>query len=118
MLGSSILAGLVVYANYWSCDPKAEGIIDKTDEIAPLFVMQHLVKFYGVPGVFVAALLGAALRSVRLLRPLHCIGGAAARRLSPISFPVTSLYCPKRLLSDPSRLSFDLELEMDEKKHA
>ena len=62
VLGSSILAGLVVYANYWSCDPKAEGIIDKTDEIAPLFVMQHLVKFYGVPGVFVAALLGAALR--------------------------------------------------------
>ena len=105
MLGSAIVAGLVVYANYWSCDPKAEGIIDKTDEIAPLFVMQHLVKFYGVPGVFVASLLSGALRSVHL-STVHGIWGSA-RRLSPISF-VTSLYCLKRVLSDlscPSILS-------------
>ena len=89
VLGFAIVAGLVVYANYWSCDPKTEGIIDKTDEIAPLFVMQHLVKFYGVPGVFVAALLSGALRSVHL-RIVHGIWYGAAG--SPIRYCVTSLY--------------------------
>ncbi len=62
VVGLAIVAGLVVYATYWSCDPKAEGIIGKKDEMTPLFVMQHLTQFYGVPGLFVACLLSGALR--------------------------------------------------------
>ena len=61
-VGSAILAGLVVYANYWSCDPKARGIIEKKDELPTLFVMEHLASFYGLPGVFMASLLSGALR--------------------------------------------------------
>lgn len=62
VVGSAVVAGLVIYANYWSCDPKAMGIITKKDELPTLFVMQHLVKFYGIPGVFIASLLSGALR--------------------------------------------------------
>ena len=61
-IGGSILTGLVVYANYWSCDPVSDGSVDSPDQISTLFVVQHLSEYYGLPGVFTAGILGAALR--------------------------------------------------------
>ena len=58
------IAGLVVFANYWSCDPKLTGIITKRDELVTLFVLDHLVDFVGIPGIFIASLLCGALRYV------------------------------------------------------
>ena len=62
--GSAIFAGLVVFANYWSCDPKLTSIITKKDELVTLFVLDHLVDFVGIPGIFIASLLCGALRYV------------------------------------------------------
>ena len=60
--GGAILAGLVVFANYWSCDPQLTGIITEKDELVTLFVLDHLVDFVGIPGIFIASLLCGALR--------------------------------------------------------
>ena len=70
--GSSILVGLVVFANYWSCDPLTSlqtnsnnnqaSRISREDELVTLFVLDHLVDFLGIPGIFIASLLCGALR--------------------------------------------------------
>ena len=62
--GTAIAVGLVVYANYWSCDPMKREIIVKKDELVTLFVLEHLVDYTGVPGLFIASLLCGALRFV------------------------------------------------------
>lgn len=62
VVGSAIFVGLVVFANYWSCDPKMTGIITKKDELVTQFVLDHLVDFVGIPGIFIASLLCGALR--------------------------------------------------------
>ena len=36
--------------------------IEKKDELVTLFVLEHLVDFPGVPGIFIASLLSGALR--------------------------------------------------------
>ena len=61
--GTAIAVGLVVYANYWSCDPM-DIKIEKKDELVTLFVLEHLVDFPGVPGIFIASLLCGALRYI------------------------------------------------------
>ncbi len=60
--GSLTLAGLVIRANVWSCDPLVEGAIADEEQIAAFFVLRNLVKHYGLPGFFLASLLGASLR--------------------------------------------------------
>ena len=70
--GSAILVGLVVFANYWSCDPLTSlqtnsnnnqaSRISREDELVTLFVLDHLVDFLGIPGIFIASLLCGALR--------------------------------------------------------
>ena len=70
LFAASMAAGVVIYANFWSCDPIKEGLIESRDEIATLFVTSSLNKIPGLPGVFIAALLGGALRySGRQLYP-------------------------------------------------
>ena len=63
--GTAIAVGLVVYANYWSCDPM-DIKIEKKDELVTLFVLEHLVDFPGVPGIFIASLLCGALRYISI----------------------------------------------------
>jgi hypothetical protein len=60
--GSAIIVGLVIYANYWACDPKLTRTIEKKDELVTLFVLDHLVDYQGIPGIFIASLLSGALR--------------------------------------------------------
>ena len=58
----TILSGLAVYAVYWDCDPKLSGSILKKDELITYFVQEHLSIFQGLLGLFIAGLLGGALR--------------------------------------------------------
>ncbi|RXG53853.1 Sodium-coupled monocarboxylate transporter 2 [Armadillidium vulgare] len=55
-------AGLVAYANYAGCDPMALGIIKRKEQIIPYFVMDKLSFIPGLPGIFVATLVGGSLR--------------------------------------------------------
>ncbi|KAL7643252.1 UNVERIFIED_CONTAM: hypothetical protein RMT77_006543 [Armadillidium vulgare] len=55
-------AGLAAYANYAGCDPMALGIIKRKEEIIPYFVMDKLSFIPGLPGIFVATLVGGSLR--------------------------------------------------------
>ncbi|KAB7504083.1 Sodium-coupled monocarboxylate transporter 2, partial [Armadillidium nasatum] len=54
-------AGLAAYANYAGCDPMALGIIKRKEEIIPYFVMDKLSFIPGLPGIFVATLVGGSL---------------------------------------------------------
>jgi len=67
-IGSLLLicayGGLVVYGYYFNCDPIATGQIEKKDQIFPLFVMQVMGDYPGVPGLFVAGVFSGALSTV------------------------------------------------------
>uniref|UniRef100_T1GVG3 Sodium-coupled monocarboxylate transporter 2 n=1 Tax=Megaselia scalaris TaxID=36166 RepID=T1GVG3_MEGSC len=58
--------GLLVYAFYEKCDPMKAGLVTKTDQILPLYVMQTIGKYPGLPGLFIAGVFGAALSSLIL----------------------------------------------------
>jgi sodium-coupled monocarboxylate transporter 8/12 len=55
-------AGLVIFAKYQTCDPVRSGVIEKSDQLFPLFVMDTMGSYPGVPGVFVAGIFSGALR--------------------------------------------------------
>ncbi|CAL4090032.1 unnamed protein product [Meganyctiphanes norvegica] len=57
-------AGLVIYAKYWDCDPVKSGLINKNDQLFPLFVMQTLGHWPGLPGFFVAGVFSGALSTI------------------------------------------------------
>ena len=54
--------GMVVYAKYADCDPISAGIVKTGDQLFPLFVMDTLGQFRGLPGLFVAGIFSGALR--------------------------------------------------------
>ncbi|CAL4140451.1 unnamed protein product, partial [Meganyctiphanes norvegica] len=56
--------GMVIYAKYWDCDPIKSGTISKGDQLFPLFVMDILGEFSGLPGFFVAGICSGALSTV------------------------------------------------------
>ncbi|KAG7158326.1 Sodium-coupled monocarboxylate transporter 2-like 2 [Homarus americanus] len=56
--------GMVVYANYHDCDPIRSGVVDKGDQLFPLFVMDTLGQWRGLPGLFVAGVFSGALSTV------------------------------------------------------
>jgi len=67
-IGSLLLicayAGWVVFAYYHDCDPISTRQVDKKDQIFPLFVMQVMGDYPGVPGLFVAGVFSGALSTV------------------------------------------------------
>lgn len=52
------LTGLVNYAFYFDCDPLKADIVKHSDEIFPLFVIQTIGNFPGLPGIFAAGIVG------------------------------------------------------------
>ncbi|OXA58926.1 Sodium-coupled monocarboxylate transporter 1 [Folsomia candida] len=58
------LAGLVIYAKYHMCDPIKTNAVETSDQLLPLFVMETLGDYPGLPGIFVAGITGASLSSV------------------------------------------------------
>ncbi|XP_073818460.1 sodium/iodide cotransporter [Musca autumnalis] len=57
----SWITGLVIYSSYASCDPLAEGYINKADEILPFYVEDQLAFIPGFVGIFMATLFNGAL---------------------------------------------------------
>lgn len=58
------LCGAVCYAEYRDCDPLVSGRITAMDQMLPRYVMDRLLTFPGIPGLFVASLFSAALSTV------------------------------------------------------
>lgn len=50
----------MVYAKYADCDPITSGVVSKGDQLFPLFVMDTLGEFRGLPGLFVAGIFSGA----------------------------------------------------------
>ncbi|KAI1293058.1 Sodium-coupled monocarboxylate transporter 1 [Halotydeus destructor] len=57
-------AGLVLYASYDGCDPISTERVSSSDQLFPLFVMDTLGSFPGIPGLFVAGIFSGALSTV------------------------------------------------------
>lgn len=56
--------GLVIYTKYKDCDPVSAGYVKTIDQLLPLFVMDTLGSYPGVPGLFVAGIYSASLSTV------------------------------------------------------
>ncbi|GAB6020228.1 Sodium-coupled monocarboxylate transporter 1, variant 2 [Chamberlinius hualienensis] len=57
-------SGLVIYSAYRDCDPKTSRRISSQDQLLPLFVMDFLSAYPGVPGLFVSGIFSATLSTV------------------------------------------------------
>ncbi|KAK7111789.1 hypothetical protein V1264_011365 [Littorina saxatilis] len=84
----SFMIGVVMFAFYADCHPI--GIIAKTDQLLPLFVMDILADYEGVPGIFVACVFSGSLSS--LSSGLNAISAVTIKDL------IVPYCCPK--LSD------------------
>lgn len=58
------LAGLVVYANYASCDPIRSKQVNNPNQVFPLFVMDTLSFLPGMAGLFVSGVFSGALSTL------------------------------------------------------
>lgn len=58
------LAGLVIYALYYDCDPIQTNYVGATDQLFPRYVMQTLGFLPGLPGLFVSGIFSGALSTV------------------------------------------------------
>lgn len=58
----AVLSSIVIFANYAGCDPMVLGLIQKKDQIAPYFVLEHLSPITGLMGLFIACLYSGSLR--------------------------------------------------------
>ncbi|XP_069172585.1 sodium-coupled monocarboxylate transporter 2 [Procambarus clarkii] len=56
--------GMVVYAKYYDCDPIQAGVVTKADQLFPLFVLDTLGQWKGLPGLFVAGIFAGTLSTV------------------------------------------------------
>ncbi|XP_033749429.1 LOW QUALITY PROTEIN: sodium-coupled monocarboxylate transporter 2-like [Pecten maximus] len=58
------LIGMVMYGFYSRCDPFKFGLVQSSDQLLPLFVMDVLGTAQGFPGLFVASLFSGALSTI------------------------------------------------------
>lgn len=58
----SVLMGLIIYAKYADCDPFKTGEVKRTDQLLPYYVMDVAAYVPGLPGLFIAGVVSAALR--------------------------------------------------------
>ncbi|XP_059475932.1 sodium-coupled monocarboxylate transporter 1-like isoform X1 [Neocloeon triangulifer] len=56
--------GLVMYANYFDCDPLISGKVKASDQLLPLFVMDTMGSLPGMPGLFTAGIFSGSLSTV------------------------------------------------------
>lgn len=60
----SCLTGLLIYARYHDCDPLSTKTIKRADQLLPYYVMDVAGSVPGLPGLFIAGVLCAALSSM------------------------------------------------------
>lgn len=56
--------GLAIYTRYCNCDPLESGRIGSYDQLMPLYVMDMLSAYPGVPGLFIAGIFSAGLSTI------------------------------------------------------
>ncbi|GFN86217.1 sodium-coupled monocarboxylate transporter 2 [Plakobranchus ocellatus] len=64
IVSAACMIGIVMFAFYVDCHPISYGIIDKTDQLVPLYVMDILGDYPGLPGVFVSCVVSGSLSSL------------------------------------------------------
>lgn len=64
LISCACLCGVAIFAYYSGCDPMAVGLIKKTDQLMPYFVMDQLTVMPGMPGLFVACVFSASLSTL------------------------------------------------------
>lgn len=60
-------AGLLIYAKYFKCDPLTSGMVQRDDQLFPIYVMETVGEWKGVAGLFIAGVFGAALSSLSVV---------------------------------------------------
>ncbi|GAB0090910.1 hypothetical protein DMENIID0001_056900 [Sergentomyia squamirostris] len=55
------LMGIVMYANYETCDPTTAGLIRRMDQMLPHFIIEKATLFQGLSGIFIAGIFSAGL---------------------------------------------------------
>lgn len=58
------MIGVVMFAFYSECHPVAIKLISRNDQLLPLFVMDILGRFEGLPGVFIACVFSGGLSTI------------------------------------------------------
>ncbi|XP_066595799.1 sodium-coupled monocarboxylate transporter 1-like [Prorops nasuta] len=61
---ASILTGLIIYSKYADCDPLESKLISASDQLLPHYVMDVAGHIPGLPGLFLAGLVSAALATM------------------------------------------------------
>ncbi|XP_071444054.1 sodium-coupled monocarboxylate transporter 2-like [Hetaerina americana] len=56
--------GMMLYSSYKHCDPISAKMIKRSDQLLPLYVMDVMHSFPGVPGLFVASIFSTSIGSV------------------------------------------------------
>ena len=64
LISCACLCGITLIAVYGRCDPLKQGLIERSDQLMPYFVMDKLQGFPGVPGLFVACVFSASLSTL------------------------------------------------------
>ena len=60
----AILAGMVVFAFWYRCDPLVLGRIEKPDQYFPYFVVTEMSKYPGIAGLHVSSVYAGSLSTV------------------------------------------------------
>ncbi|XP_011501299.1 PREDICTED: putative sodium-dependent multivitamin transporter isoform X2 [Ceratosolen solmsi marchali] len=61
---TTCFSGLALYSHYRNCDPIRSGRISSPDMLLPLYVMDELSNFPGIPGLFIAGIFSAGLSTI------------------------------------------------------
>ena len=64
LISCACLCGVALFAVYGRCDPLKLGLIERSDQLMPFFVMRQLSQYPGVPGLFVACVFSASLSTL------------------------------------------------------
>ncbi|XP_012281008.1 sodium-coupled monocarboxylate transporter 1 [Orussus abietinus] len=64
IVSMSCYTGIVIYANFFECDPVTTKQIRKPDQLLPYFVMEMARSIPGLPGLFVSGVFSAALSTM------------------------------------------------------
>ncbi|KAK2576668.1 hypothetical protein KPH14_005329 [Odynerus spinipes] len=57
-------SGLAIYSKYRECDPLTSARITSNDQLMPLYVMDTLSQYPGIPGLFIAGIFSAGLSTI------------------------------------------------------
>ena len=65
IISLTVLAGVVMYARFYDCDPMLTGRVTRPDQLLPYFVLDIFEDDYkGLPGMFVACIFGSSLSTI------------------------------------------------------